>query len=128
MPAYTPEECDILIAQAVRAKDLEAAVALYEPNAVFVLGTGESVTGHVAIREALIPFMSLETFDFTTETKAFLNAEQDIALVRGTWAATAKGPDGQLVEMAGKNLEVVRRQADGTWLYMIDHPQGADYP
>jgi hypothetical protein len=36
MPAHKPEECDILLIEAACRGDLEAAVALYEPNAIFV--------------------------------------------------------------------------------------------
>lgn len=126
MPAHKPEECDLLISDAIKAKDMEAVLALYEPNAAFVLASGEVVTGQAAIRKAIQPFMELEQFDFTTDIKAFLNADQDIAMLRGTWTATAKGPDGKLIKLAGKNVEVVRRQPDGTWRFMIDNPQGAD--
>src|SRR5262245_19469210 len=53
MPARKPEECDILIDQALKSRDLDAAVALYEPNATLVLDSGEVVIGKAAIREAL---------------------------------------------------------------------------
>ena len=31
------------------------------------------------------------------------------------------GPDGQL-DLAGTYSDVVRRQSDGSWLYVIDRP------
>jgi hypothetical protein len=40
MPARKPEECDLLLIEAVQRGDLEAAVALYEPNASYVLDSG----------------------------------------------------------------------------------------
>ena len=102
MLAHKPEECDLLISDAIKAKDLEAALALYEPNAAFVLSSGEVVTGQAALRKALKPFMELEEFDFTTDIKAFLSADQDIAMLRRTWSATAKAPDGKLIKLSGK--------------------------
>jgi hypothetical protein len=30
------------------------------------------------------------------------------------------------VSMSGNGIEVVRRQSDGTWLFVIDNPAGAD--
>jgi ketosteroid isomerase-like protein len=60
MPAHKPEECDILVERALKSRDLEAAVALYEPNASFVLASGEVVTGHTAIREALKGFFAFD--------------------------------------------------------------------
>ena len=126
MPAYKPEECDLLIFEAIKAKDLEAAVALYEPNATFFLESGEVATGQTAIREALRGWMELEDPIFTTELKAFLSADRDLAMLRGSWSAIAKGPDGKPSKISGKNVEVVRRQPDGTWRFVIDHPRGAD--
>jgi hypothetical protein len=36
MPARKPEECDLQLIEAMQKGDVEAAVALYEPNATFV--------------------------------------------------------------------------------------------
>ncbi len=126
MPARKPEECDILVVEAMQRKDLEAAVALYEPNAAFVLDSGEVVTGQAAIREVLKGWIALDDVRFTTEIKAIRSADGNLAMLRGTWRATGKGPDGKPVTSTGNNVEVVRRQPDGTWLFVIDHPRGAD--
>lgn len=122
MSALKPEDCDRLIFETITKKDLEAAVALYEPNASFVLQSGEVVVGLAAIREQLTAFMALEDFKFTSEVQAFPFAEGNLALTRGTWSANAKDADGKLVVITGKNAEVVRRQPDGTWRFIIDHP------
>ena len=50
MPAQTPEQCDLLIAEAINSGNIEAAVALYEPGATFTSEPGQSVTGTQAIR------------------------------------------------------------------------------
>ena len=42
----------------------------------------------------------------------------------GTGASPALTPDGKSVTMTGRSAEVVRRQADGTWKFMIDNPRG----
>jgi len=38
------------------------------------------------------------------------------------WTGTMKGPDGAPVKMAGKAIEIVRRQPDGTWRFVVDDP------
>jgi ketosteroid isomerase-like protein len=50
----------------------------------------------------------------------------DVALLRSKWSLAGTGPDGKPVAMSGNGTEVVRRQADGTWLFVIDNPAGAD--
>ena len=42
MSAHTPEECDRLFAEAFKAGDVEAILALYEPGAKFVPNSGQA--------------------------------------------------------------------------------------
>lgn len=126
MAALKPEDCDLLMSEAIRNKDLEAAVRLYEEDAVFILEGDKTVSGLDAVREALRPFMFVEDFSFTTGPAAYVSAAGDIALLRGTWSAKTKDADGNESIITGKDVEVVRKQADGTWRFVIDHPTGAN--
>ena len=51
MPAHKPEECDLLLFEALETGNLDAAIALYEPDAIFVVSPDQFITGHAAIRE-----------------------------------------------------------------------------
>jgi ketosteroid isomerase-like protein len=46
----------------------------------------------------------------------------DLAMVYNDWRLAGKRPDGQPVEAAGQALEVVRRQPDGSWRFILDDP------
>jgi len=85
---------------------------------------GQVITGQAAIREALQGFLSLKG-RIKLETTHAIEAG-DVALLRGQWSLTGTGADGQPIAMGANSSEVVRRQADGRWLYLIDHPYGAD--
>ena len=124
MAARRPEEVDQLFAQAFSAGDLEALAALYEPDAVLVLQPGQTVTGREAIREALQGFLALSG-EFRMEVKS-VAAAGGLALVRSDWSLTGTAPDGGPVNRAGRGSEVVRRQPDGSWLYVIDTPFAFD--
>ena len=124
MAARRPEEVDQLFAQAFSAGDLEALVALYEPDAVLVPQPGNSVAGRDAIREALKGFLSL-CGEFRMEVKGVVPAG-DIALVRSDWSLRGTAPGGCPVDLAGRGVEVVRRQPDGSWRYVIDNPFGGN--
>jgi ketosteroid isomerase-like protein len=50
----------------------------------------------------------------------------DLALVVGEWSFTGSGPDGEPVNLAAKNADVLRRQGDGSWRFVIDNPWGTD--
>ena len=49
----------------------------------------------------------------------------DLALVVGVWSFTGTR-DGAPVELSARNADVLRRQADGTWRFVIDNPWGVD--
>jgi uncharacterized protein (TIGR02246 family) len=125
MKATKPEECNLLFQKAIQEKDIEAMVASYEPNATFILDSGETVTGLDEIRKVLTPFLNVENFKFTY-LKAFPDSKNEIAILRGKWVATAKDDNGNSIEMSGNDVEVVRLQADGSWKFVIDHPTGAN--
>lgn len=125
MPAHKPEECDMLLIEAVHKRDLEAAVALYEPSASFVLDSGQVVTGRAAIREVFQGYLALKP-KFTMEVKAVQQGGGDLALTGTIWSVTGIDANGKPFTDKGKSVEVVRRQADGTWRFVIDNPHGAE--
>jgi len=124
MAALRPEEVDQLFAQAFSAGDLDALVALYEPDAALVPQSGRMVTGREAIREALQGFLTL-CGEFRIEVKSVVGTG-DLALVRSDWSLVGTAPGGCLVNLSGRASEVLRRQPDGSWLYVIDKPFAAD--
>ena len=49
----------------------------------------------------------------------------DLALVIGVWSFTGTR-DGEAVRLSARNADVLRRQPDGTWRFVIDNPWGVD--
>jgi uncharacterized protein (TIGR02246 family) len=124
MAIAKPEDAHRLWAEAFNAGDLESLMAMYAPDARFVPQPGQVVTGHAAVREALQGFLALKG-QIRMETTYVVQAG-DIALMRSQWHLTAKDAAGQPLAMSGKSTEVYRQQSGGTWLLVIDHPNGAD--
>jgi len=118
-----PEHIHTLFRERFRAKDLDGLLALYEDDAVFLTAPSPILTGKAAIREALTGFLAIEG-RFELETR-YVARCGDIALLSNAWHLTGTAPDGSPVDMRGQTAEVVRRQPDGRWLYIIDHPFGA---
>lgn len=77
-----------------------------------------------AIREELKAFFAVKG-RMTVQTLFAVQAG-DIALLRAQWHLKGIGPDDQPVSASGKTSEVVQRQADGRWLYLIDNPHGSE--
>ncbi|MGI8757517.1 MAG: YybH family protein [Acidimicrobiales bacterium] len=117
MTAEAPEAIHGRVQAAFNAGDLEGLVALYEPDAQMMTPDGVAV-GTEAIRENWAFLLSLgATMELTTR---YAMRNEDLALLRNDYRVT--GPD---LDLTGSTAEVARRQPDGTWRYVIDHPFGA---
>ena len=122
MAARTPDEIDRLFAQALNAGDLDALVALYEPQASLMPSPGKIVVGTAAIREALAAFVAGKPS--MTLAPSVVSQTGDLALVTAAWQLQITGPDGKPAQMSGHSVEVVRKQPGGHWLFAIDMPFG----
>jgi ketosteroid isomerase-like protein len=125
--ADTPEDAGRLIGAAITSADLDAALSLYEPEATFALpkafGEG-SVTGLDALRETFGGLLALTPQLTVNAEKTLLSG--DTALVIGHWTLKGRDPDGNEIDTGGRFTDVIRRQADGGWLFVIDNPNGSD--
>jgi len=122
MAARTPEDVDRQFAAALNAGDIDALVALYEPEASLSPAPGKQVSGHAAIRAALAQFVAAKPrMDISVRVIA---QSGGLALCTARWKLAMTGADGAPQEVAGQSIEVVRRQADGSWLFAIDEPFG----
>lgn len=120
MSATSPEDADRLFGEYVNAGDLDSLVGLYESDAVLGQQDGSVVAGHTAIRESLSPLLDARP-TISMHVVRVVRAG-DIATLYNDWTVVAKGLDGSSIEMQGKAIEVVRRQSDGTWKFIIDDP------
>ena len=123
MPAHRPEECDLLLMEAVKRGDLDAAVALYEPDATFVVSPDQVVIGHAAIRGVLQAMAANGTGSVESVT-VVPSADGSLAITRTKGYFTGPGPDGKPVTTPFHSVEVVRKQPDGSWRFAIDDPGG----
>jgi ketosteroid isomerase-like protein len=99
-------------------------MALYESTAKLIPQPGGPAVTEQAIRDALQGFLALKPI-LKVETESVVKTE-DIALLRSKWTLTGTGGDGKSVTMSHRGAEVIRRQPNGTWRLIIDHPFGAD--
>jgi ketosteroid isomerase-like protein len=69
-------------------------------------------------------FLSLNG-PITMTTKTIIPAG-DLAMLHDMWSLNGTRPGGTPIALAARSSEVVRRQADGTWRYIIDNPYSVD--
>jgi ketosteroid isomerase-like protein len=99
----------------VNNQDLDGLMALYAPDAAMVLPDGSTVTGTEAIREQWAGLLSMDG-QMTLRSRYAIEVG-DLAILSNAWTYTA----GELA-MGATTAEVARRQPDGSWLYVVDHP------
>jgi ketosteroid isomerase-like protein len=125
MSSDTAADMDIRFAEAFNSGKMDLILAMYEPEASLVgPSSGQAATGLRAIRERFERLLAGNS-RMTIETKYCIQV-RDLALLSAKWHLRGTGADGNPIDVQGKSVEVVRRQSDGRWLYLIDHPFGAD--
>jgi ketosteroid isomerase-like protein len=109
--ALHPEDIARLFVARVNARDLDGILELFEPDAVVAYPVDRPSQGTAALRELYAGLLAAEPV-FPVEEPLPTLISGDIALT----ATIAR--DG-----AGVRAQVVRRQADGTWLRLLDQPE-----
>lgn len=116
----TAEDCDRMFGERLNAGDIDGLVALYEPTATLVRQNGTPATGTAAIREELGGVVALKPTIVMNVKRSI--AAGDVVVLYNDWNATGTDPKGKRVKITGRASEVVRRQADGSWRFVIDDP------
>ena len=109
---------------AFNSGSVDAVMALYEPEPTLVPQPGVVVTGAAAVRQAFSAFLALKP-TIVVETRLIAPGGGDLAILYSRWALRGTSTDGIPIELAGQGSEVVRRQPDGSWLFVIDNPFAA---
>jgi uncharacterized protein (TIGR02246 family) len=122
MSAHKPEDWPGHFERHLNAGDLEAIVALYEPNASFVPQSGEVVVGRDGIRRVLAGLIGRKARLHGTVIKVVTAGE--VALLYTDWQGTIVEKSGEAVELHSRAIEIVRRQPDGTWKLLVGDPNG----
>jgi uncharacterized protein (TIGR02246 family) len=120
----TPEQVLEAIVEGINTANLEMLLGLYEPQAAFATQPGSLSHGLGGICEALGGFVAMNG-KLDLKVSRVLEVG-DLALVAGEWSFTGTGPRGEPVQLAARNADVLRHQADGSWRFVIDNPWGTD--
>jgi uncharacterized protein (TIGR02246 family) len=116
----TPSDVIERFAELLGAGDAKGALALYEPDATFVVEPGVTVTGHDDIGTALEQFAAMRPV-LTSDIVQVVQSG-DTALVTNRWTLDGKASDGQVVHLEGRSSDVLRQTSDGQWRLVIDDP------
>ena len=114
MAATSPEEICRLFKEAMAKGDLDAMLSVYDPEAVFLKPSREVTKSREELRQELAPLVAAKTvFDY--DVRQVVQAD-DIALMHTKWKVSTPQPKSVYA------IEVARRQADGSWRWLIGDP------
>lgn len=119
--AGSPEQQPHVFAAAFNTGDPDAIERVYEQAGVLVSSPGVPTTG--ADRRAANARMASLGLPIEVRPRHVYVAE-DIALLIVDWTIAGTTPDGEEVDIQGTATDVARRDAEGTWRYIIDNPFG----
>ena len=117
MNAHEPGEASTLFERYFAEGDLDGLMSLYENDAVFPTANA-TATGVEEIRQTLKAY--LDSGAKLVFGRPLVFSAGELALVHTSW--TMHMPNGSSSE--GATAEVLRRQVDGTWRFVIDNPDG----
>ncbi|CAN5188986.1 hypothetical protein BH09BAC4_BH09BAC4_31170 [soil metagenome] len=109
----------------VRNGDVENALDCFDSEAIYVTGPGTFVNGKEHIRKALEKVCAMKP-DLQAKRSADFSIGNITAWV-DEWTLKATLPDGTKLDLYGVSSDVLKKQADGNWAYLVDNPYGAAY-
>ena len=104
------------------AGDLDAIMALYDPEARFVARSGETLVGREAIRKVLGSMIKAKTQLHSRVVRAVTVG--DVAQLYTDFEGTTVDSSGKTTPLLDKAIEVLRRQTDGGWKLIMGDPNG----
>ena len=124
--ALKPQDTDHILADAFNDSDVEMAIALFEhgsfewgppPDGVAQASAGNGFKGLMDQLAGPDTRMDM-VVHYVTEAHG-------LALLRSQWQIVRSNDGHDEIVAANDGIEVVRKQDNGEWLYVIDHPWGA---
>lgn len=123
----TPEEKSVLariehMTESFHQKNINAVMQNYEQGAIITFEPNKPVSDAAVLREMFKSAFTMNPqFDYSGHE---VIVSGDTAVHIAPWTMTGKLQDGSSVSQSGLSVAVLRRQADGNWLIVIDNPHG----
>lgn len=109
-----------------RSNDTTAMFSVWTDDAAYINTGVPTIRGRTAIDSLIRTFhtsMSVTRLDVEIDE---LSVSGDAAYAMGTFRETMRGADGDSLDVAGRYLQIWRRQPDGSW--KLARAFGADLP
>ena len=124
LPKELEDHLDRYVA-AFNSGDAEAVDSCYTDAGIIVWEKGNPVSGK-ARRAAITDFLAATQPRIETNVReAYVTGDTTLLVVDWTMEVNAESGPGR-ESLRGVGLDVLRKQADGSWLYAVDDPFGEE--
>ena len=108
---------------AFHKKDIKGVINSYEKDVAVMFEPGQAVSDPAIIKQMFEgAFQINPKFNYPNGHEVYI--ANNIALHIAPWVMTGKAPDGTNIKQSGLSVAVLRKQADGKWLMVLDNPHG----
>lgn len=103
------------------AKDVDAWVSFYANDVTVLPPNDKAMTDKATIRKTIAELLTLPGLDLSWEpTKVEVAKSGDLAYLYGAYSLTMTDAKGKPVTDFGKNVEIWKKQPDGSWRCIVD--------
>jgi uncharacterized protein (TIGR02246 family) len=104
--------------------DLQGALSCFDKDATYIERGGQEITGLENIGKAMEHLCTWKPEITGSTYKATIVG--DLAIWVDKWSMKATMPDGSPVEMKGATSCLMKKNAEGMWLWLVDNPFAAE--
>ena len=121
-----PNGADEYFMNCVRNGDLQNAMTCFDPEAIYIDKEGNAIRGSANIERVVANLCKMKAVIDIYEHKNF-PVGNDLMYRLDKWTMTAIDPQGAPVTMKGASAHMMRKSADGNWLWLVDNPFAARF-
>jgi|GEM_PF-416330 Ketosteroid isomerase homolog len=118
-----PHLMNEIFVKAYNSGDVSNINLLFEKDAVVVRPNGSVIQGVDAYTQEHQNLVKIGGVMTSINKSCIIH--NDIALLNAEWEIKTKNEQGEPITISSVSTEIVRKQSDGSWLYIVDNPFSA---
>ncbi|MCY7423080.1 MAG: DUF4440 domain-containing protein [Chitinophagaceae bacterium] len=117
-----PDDADEYFLEAVRNGDVKTAMTCFDKEGVYIGKDSKPISGMDNIEKVITELCKMKP-DIKVYEHQMSPVGSDMMYWLDKWTMTAAaGADGKPMKMKGASANMMRKNADGQWLWLVDNP------